>query len=302
MFALAQLRPSTANFIGQGARMIRLLLILALTVLVTDAIAAPAYTWRAGPGTVESIETRIAPPPGYTRVPAAPGSFAAWLRGFPVKSADAPVRLHDGRLKPDQSIHAAVLDIDTGRRDLQQCADAVMRLRAEYLYARRELTRLAFDFTSGDRTAFTKWARGLRPAVSGNRVRWARRSATGTGRKSFRAWLDSVFTYAGTWSLQCEMRRVARPADLRIGDVFIQGGFPGHAVLVVDLSKNTRTGERRFLLTQSYMPAQDIHVLKNPKGGGVWYSIPAAGAALETPEWTFKASDLHRFRDRPAAR
>lgn len=276
--------------------MIRLLLILALTVLVTDAIAAPAYTWRGENTASETIATRIAPPQGFTRVPAAPDSFAAWLRGLPLKPADAPVRLHDGRLKPNQSIHAAVVAIDTGRRDLQQCADAVMRLRAEYLYARRELTRLAFNFTSGDRTAFTKWARGLRPAVSGNRVRWVRRSATGTGRKSFRAWLDSVFTYAGTYSLQREMRPVVDLADLRIGDVFIQGGFPGHAVLVVDLAENPQTGERRFLLTQSYMPAQDIHVLKSPNGG-IWYSIPAKGTALETPEWTFKAGDLHRFQD-----
>lgn len=288
--------------------MLRLLLILAITILVTDAIAdtrgaAPGYTRRppdpaaaTAASRTDTIAIRIAPPPGFARVPAARDSFAAWLRGLPLRPAGAPVRLHDGRLKPSQDIHAAVLAIDTGRRDLQQCADAVMRLRAEYLYARRELGRLAFNFTSGDRTAFTEWARGLRPAVSGNRVRWVRRAASGTGRASFRAWLDSVFTYAGTYSLAREMRAVPDPNDIRVGDVFIEGGFPGHAVLVADLARNPETGARRMLLTQSYMPAQDIHVLKTMEGG-VWYKVPARGANLETPEWTFKSGDLHRFRD-----
>ena len=51
---------------------------------------------------------------------------------------------------------------------------------------------------------------------------------------------------------------------MQIGDVFIKGGFPGHAVVVLDMAENDRTGQRVFLLAQSYMPAQDIHIMKNP--------------------------------------
>jgi hypothetical protein len=57
------------------------------------------------------------------------------------------------------------------------------------------------------------------------------------------------------------------------------------------------TGNRKFLLAQSYMPAQDIHLLKNPSFIGdrvPWYSIPA-GEKLFTPEWVFKNSELKRF-------
>ncbi len=83
---------------------------------------------------------------------------------------------------------------------------------------------------------------------------------------------------------------------LSAGDVFIQPGFPGHAVLVVDVARNVRTGRRVFLLAQSYMPAQDIHILQNPAGGalGAWYDVDF-GTKFRTPEWTFTAGQLRRF-------
>jgi hypothetical protein len=51
-------------------------------------------------------------------------------------------------------------------------------------------------------------------------------------------------------------------------------------------------------LAQSYMPAQEIHVLKNPLDGaiGPWYRVPAE--TLVTPQWTFESTDLKRFDDR----
>ena len=72
--------------------------------------------------------------------------------------------------------------------------------------------------------------------------------------------MDVVFAWAGTYSLERELKPAAL-ADIAAGDVFIKGGFPGHAVLVADVVENRTTGEKRFLLLQSYMPAQDIHVL-----------------------------------------
>jgi hypothetical protein len=83
--------------------------------------------------------------------------------------------------------------------------------------------------------------------------------------------------------------------NIEIGDIFIKGGSPGHAVIVVDLALNS-AGEKRFLLAQSYMPAQDIHVLKNPKNAQLspWFSTDF-GDVLETPEWDFKKEQLKRF-------
>lgn len=46
---------------------------------------------------------------------------------------------------------AAVIDIDVEKRDLQQCADAVMRLRAEWLWSIGTKDRIAFNYTGGGR-------------------------------------------------------------------------------------------------------------------------------------------------------
>ena len=76
---------------------------------------------------------------------------------------------------------------------------------------------------------------------------------------------------------------------MRIGDFFIQGGFPGHAVIIVDMAEaiepKTGGGRRKyFLLAQSYMPAQDMHVLRNPAGESPWYAFDTGEADRESRE------------------
>jgi len=257
--------------------------------------ARPPYPWLATYNPAQSIRRRIPPPAGCQRTKAEPNSFAAWLRGLPLKPGRPPVLLYNGQRKRNQAAHHAVLDIDVGNRDLQQCADAVMRLRAEYLYSRGDLAAIHFDFTSGDRADFTRWAQGFRPIVRGSKVAWAKSARPNSSHDSLRSYLTRVYIYAGTLSLSREMRR-ADAAQMQIGDVFIQGGSPGHAVLVIDMAVEPRTGRKLFLLAQSYMPAQDVHVLRNPADAALspWYPLPL-GATLRTPEWNFRATDLKRF-------
>ena len=252
------------------------LILIALVQLAPPAvaIAAPGYAWQFAPGE-QTLEQRIPPPPGFVRTGAAPDSWAAWLRGLPMKPANAPVLIYTGAQKWRQDAHSAVIDIDVGKRDLQQCADAIMRLRGEWLYAANRKQEIRFNDTEGKRLSFS-----------------ARRDS---GYASFRKYMDYVFAYAGTYSLERELKP-APLATLQTGDVFIKGGFPGHAVLVADVVENTQTGEKRFLLVQSYMPAQEMHVLKNPAAsdGSPWYATAFDGD-LVTPEWRFAAGSLHRW-------
>lgn len=108
--------------------------------------------------------------------------------------------------------------------------------------------------------------------------------------------MNAIFNYAGTASLSKELKSVSSIKDMQIGDVFIIGGFPGHAILVVDMCENKTTGEKLFMVQQSYMPAQEIHVLKNYGNSSIspWYSLNFIGD-LETPEWTFTKSQLMRW-------
>lgn len=275
----------------------RMLVLLVLVPAVAGALPAPpSYSWLQTYNAVDSIGARIAPPAGFEREPVAGGSFAEWLRSLPLKTGRPTVLLHDGRLKTNQDAHIAVVNIDTGSKDLQQCADAVIRLRAEYLWSRQDLAGIHFDFTSGDTAQFSRWSQGFRPIVSGSQVRWERTKPPDTSYSSFREFLNVVFTYAGTASLSREMEKVLDVREVRAGDVFVEGGYPGHAVIIVDVAKETRTGRRAFLLAQSFMPAQDIHILKNPAGGSLapWYEANPR-PELKTPEWTFRPEHLRRF-------
>lgn len=211
-----------------------------------------------------------------------------------MKPAGDPVRVYTGGTKWRQDVHVAVVDIDTGDRDLQQCADAVMRLRAEWLWSIGAKDRIAFDYTGGGRVPYTRFARGERPNESGKS--WRAGGKADQSYAGFRRYLTQVFSYAGTYSLDRELKPVTGGAAPEIGDVIIKGGFPGHAVLVADMAENKSTGEKRFLLLQSYMPAQDIHVLKNPaaRDGSPWYAAPISWP-LVTPEWTFPEGSLKRW-------
>ncbi|MNR31843.1 hypothetical protein D3C85_1493820 [compost metagenome] len=83
---------------------------------------------------------------------------------------------------------------------------------------------------------------------------------------------------------------------MRPGDVFLEGGSPGHAIVVIDMAQNPKTGEKLFLLAQGYTPAQEMHILQNPANGegNPWYSI-SFGDKLHTPEWKFTNEQLYRF-------
>lgn len=219
---------------------------------------------------VKSSVKNIALPAGFKRTEAAQNSFAAWLRNVQLKT-NKTVYLYNGLPKKNQSTQFAVLDIPVGNKDLQQCADAVMRLRASYLFDQKRMSEIVFYDNS--RNAYP---------YSGS-----------ADPGHFNRYLESVFAYCGTASLEKQLHK-KNIKDIQPGDVFIKGGFPGHAVIVMDIAADGK-GEKIYMLAQSYMPAQDIHILNNLQNSNYspWYLLDEE--QIFTPEWIFNPSQLYTW-------
>jgi hypothetical protein len=277
---------------------LRLFYILLFILTISINLCGQDYLWLESYDSTHSIANRINVPDGFSRIRLESGSFEKWLRCLPLKKEGAEIYLYDGSKKSNQSYHWAVIDIDIGNTDLQQCADAFMRLRSEYLYSNKKYDSIAFNYTSSDRSTFRKWINGFRPNVNGNIVEWVETSLIDSSHSNFKKYLNKIFTYAGTYSLSKELIKREKLTDIEIGDVFVQGGFPGHLTFVVDVAINNSTGEKIFLLAEGFTPAQDFHVIKNPTDNKLspWYSC-SAGDIIKTPEWTFYSIDLMRLNN-----
>lgn len=208
-------------------------------------------------------------PAGFEREINVQNSFEEWLQNVPLKE-DKTVYLFDGTQKLNQQAQYAVLDISVGTKNLQQCADAVMRLRAEYLHSNNRFGEIKFQDNDNKEYIFN----------------------TPYNKYNFKTYLDKVFGMCGSASLSKQLKRVQQFSDIKGGDVLIRGGFPGHAVIVMDIAKNDK-GQKIYLLAQSYMPAQDIHLLKNPLDDELspWYLVKDE-MDISTPEYNFIKSEL----------
>ena len=83
-----------------------------------------------------TLESRFVVPDGYVRTEYPEGSFGSFVRNYPMKPDGSPVLLWTKEPKGNQRDHAAVFDMMVeDELDVQQCADSVMRIYAEYFRA-----------------------------------------------------------------------------------------------------------------------------------------------------------------------
>lgn len=222
-----------------------------------------------------NIRTRFQCPSGYQRVVPEMNSWAAYLQNLPLKPHGTPVRHFDGTLKPNTAAYCAVVDLPLHGNQNHQCADAIMRLRAEYLFGQQKYNEIEFLFVNGTNFNYTNYLSGKTPTTS-----------------NLWSYLEKVYAYSSTLSLDKQLKSKLSK-DLAIGDVFIKGGSPGHAVIVVDKCINDK-GEVKFMLAQSYMPAQDIQILVGDNEKTPWYDLNF-GEYLYSAEYTFTNEQLKKF-------
>lgn len=182
--------------------------------------------------------------------------------------------------------------------DLQQCADSVMRMYAEYFRQTGQYDKIRFHFVNGFLFDYPTYRSGGRVIFDGDTAKWQTSAVYDDSYEAFENYLYITFAYSSTLS----MKEESIPADLndiRIGDVFLNAGSPGHVVMVVDVcEKETdgKTGEKAFLLAQSYMPAQQFYVLQNPlHENDPWYYLDEVSYPFTTPEYTFQEGSFRRL-------
>ncbi|MCR4782588.1 MAG: DUF4846 domain-containing protein [Lachnospiraceae bacterium] len=239
----------------------------------------------------ETLETRINTPKGFSRSNAEKGSLTEFIRNYHVEADGTPVHLYTGKAKTSKN-HVAVFSMKVGEKDLQQCADSVIRMYAEYFRSVGKDSLISFHFTNGFKCDWDSFRSGKRISVSGNTVTWGKSGPAGNTDEIFEAYLNTVFTYAGTASMNNEVKEISE-LEVQVGDVFLKGGSPGHVVMVVDTCE--KDGKKAFLLAQGYMPAQQFHVLKNPlHKDDPWYYVDEIKYPFYTPEYTFGKGSLKR--------
>jgi len=167
---------------------IALLLVLAIITIqfkpvrqtIASVIVKPNYLHKVG----ATIKDRVKIPEGFTRVQYPDNSFEEYIRNYKLKSYGSKVINYDGN---------------------PYFADALIRIRSEYLWNTNQKDKIGFNFTSGHYCSWTKYAEGYRPKINGNKVTFSKTKAKDASKDNFYNYLNLIFNYSGTLSLYNEL-------------------------------------------------------------------------------------------------
>ncbi|WP_299246630.1 DUF4846 domain-containing protein [uncultured Aquimarina sp.] len=259
--------------------------------IIENTISTPDYINESG----DAISTRVTLPEGYRRTVYPEGSFQEYLRHYQLKKHGSPIINYDNTRYFAQHWHDAILEIPVPANGLQQCADALMRMRAEYLWDQNRKDKIGFNFTSGHYCSWKKYAEGYRPKIKGNKVTFHKTASPNASKSNFYKYLNLIYTYAGTLSLHTELPKV-KVKDLTIGDMLVKPGSPGHIEIIVDEIVNDQ-GDKMFLLAQGNTPAQNVCLLKNFEDTSIspWYRFKE-NTSVYTPSYYFEEALFIRFK------
>ena len=222
----------------------------------------------------------ITPPRGYERIAGGNPTFAAFLRSLPLKERGTKTQLYTGGVADRQPLNYAVIDLPL-ISEVEQCADVCMRLRSEYLFKAGIYDSIRFNDVDN----------GVQQYDGGD------------SRASFEQFMCHVYEVSNTFSLSRELER--RPlADIQPGDVFVYAAADrtdnqryGHAVMVIDVARNPKTGKKCFLLAEGNTPARNMHVVRNvnDKFNSPWFMLDEKADTLRLSYFFYYAHELKHF-------
>jgi Domain of unknown function (4846) len=239
--------------------------------------AKKLYPWGRTAVKYEPLSSRYQVPLGFARIPLKRDSWAWWLRHLPMRPKKSIPHDFKGRIIKDHSSYiSGLVDLDVGKKDLQQCIDTIIRLRAEYLWISNRKSKIGFRFSGRRKFFWHQWSRGLRPKKVKGRLKFIKSRSSSNSKKHFYSYLNYIYMMTGT--INHKGKKPVNPINLHPGNYFvtihpqpIMGGA-GHAVMVLDLAINKKN-EQIALIAQGDIPAQDFHLVKN-KDGALWFKLP----------------------------
>ncbi len=137
----------------------RLLIYVLVPAIALAFLSYKKTNSRQQPKTVKSRKTdtsQSARPLSYP-----PDSWPWFLQHLPTENK--PILDYKGNQIDNQEKHFAILTYDVGSSDLQQCADALIRLRSEYLFSQKKYAQIGFHFNSGIYYSLADYLKGIRP-------------------------------------------------------------------------------------------------------------------------------------------
>ncbi len=202
-----------------------------------------------------------------------------------------PVKFFNGKLVP-HSFDYAKFNYEIGTKNLHQCADATIYLHAKYNFDTNNLDKIKYHFTNGMVYSYNEYLKGYRPII--NYSNWkskVEKTAIEVDNTydNLKKYLFIIWEWAGTLSLDTyDTNKIY--TDPEPGDMFITGGSPGHVINVIDKILSP-WGENLYMLSQSWMPAQEQYILLNKINNSPWFSL------IEIEYHTgFTKTDLKKFK------
>ena len=242
--------------------------------------------------TSQTIESYFKIPQGYEREFA--NDYSRWILKQPIIVNKHVLTFDNNKIPGLNDWYIAKFDYDIGAKDLHQCADAAIYLNAKYHYDKNNLSKVKYHFTNGYMYSYSDFEENKVPDCREDK-NWECELVY-KETNNLNEYLDIVWNYAGSYSLEKYDTYQVDLKNIQPGDIFIYGGFPGHVVSVVDVIIN-KNGQKKFMLAQSYMPAQEQHILLNPtKKFSVWHDLNT-NKNIITNGGTFNKYQLRRFKN-----
>ena len=113
--------------------------------------------------------------------------------------------MYNGTSKWNDNVYCSVVNLPIGTKDLHQCTDAIMHLKARYHYEKEDYDSIGFHFVNGFYCDYKHWKNGCK--TSRDKTTWEKRSLPSNSEESFWQYLETVFMYAGRASLTKELNQ-----------------------------------------------------------------------------------------------